>query len=152
MVSRSRRNATGTVCDQKLARDATYKRLIQRFRSEHADIFPADLPTRPAAEFLDQWAIIFQCTVCGSAYHFKDAGAHGAECPRSSPSSWSIESSTPAKHSIVALVLSLLELLGLPQDITLSSATETIGGARFVSLRRPQVRRSLRFSRACRCA
>ena len=59
---------------------------------------------------------------------------HGTERPLSSPGSWSIESSTPAKHNIVALVLSLLEVLELPQAATLSSATEALLDIRFICL------------------
>ena len=117
-----------------LAEDATHKRLIERFRSDHADLFPAEISNRPAAEFLDQCAVIFRCTACESVYHFKDAGSHETECTRSSPSLWSNESSTPAKHNIVVLVLSLLEILELPQDVTFSSATEALGDVRFVCL------------------
>ena len=117
-----------------LADDATHKHLIERFHSEFADLFPADTRDRPAAEFLDQCAVVFQCTACGSVYHFKDAGSHGAKCPRSSPGSRSIESSTPAKRSIVVLALTLLEILEFPQDTTLSSATEALKEVRLVCL------------------
>ena len=117
-----------------LAEDAMRERLIERFRSEHADLFPPEASNRPAAEFLDQCAVIFQCTACESVYHFKDAESHGTECTRSPPSPRSIESSTPAKHSIVILVLSLLEVLELPQDVTFTSATEALKDVRFVCL------------------
>ena len=117
-----------------LADGMTHTRLFERFHTEHADLFPADIQNRTAAEFLDQCAVVFQCTACGSAYHFKDAGSHGANCLRSSPTSWSIESSIPAKHSIVVLVLSLLEVLKLPQDTTLTFAIEALKDVRFVCL------------------
>ena len=117
-----------------LAEDAVQNRLVKQFRSEHPDLFPTETPNRTAAKFLDQCAVVFQCTACESVYHFKDAGTHGTECTRSPPSPWSIESSTPAKRSIVALVLSLLEALELPQDVTLSSATEAFKDVRFVCL------------------
>jgi len=110
-----------------LADDTAHKHLAQRFRSEHADLFPADTPDRPATEFLHKCAVLFQCITCGSVYHFKDSIFHRTECPLSSPGSWSIESSsTPAKHNIVALILSLLEVPELPQTATLSSATEAL--------------------------
>jgi len=110
------------------------KHLTERFRSEHAGLFSADIQNRPAVEFLDQCAVIFQCMACGSVYHFKDAGSHGAECTQTSPNTWSVESSTPAKRNIVVLVLGLLEILGLPQDATLSSTTEALKDVRFVCL------------------
>jgi len=59
---------------------------------------------------------------------------HQTECPLSSPGSWSIESSTPAKRKIVALILSLLEVLELPQTATLSPATEALRDIRFICL------------------
>ena len=114
--------------------DAARKSLVRQFRSEHPDIFPADIPDRPATEFLDQCAVIFQCTACGSVYHFENSVSHGTECPQSSPRSWSIESSIPAKRNIVALVLSLLEVLELPQAATLSSTTEGLRDIRFLCL------------------
>ena len=40
----------------------------------------------------------------------------------------------PAQHSIVAIVLSLLEILELPRDATLSSATEALEGVCFACL------------------
>ena len=67
-------------------------------------------------------------------FHFKEAGPHGAECPQVSPSSWSIESSTVVKHDTIVLMLDLLEVLGLPQDATLSSATEAFKEVQFVCL------------------
>ena len=102
--------------------------------SEHADLFPADIPDRSATEFLDQCVVVFQCTACGSVYHFKDSGSHGTECPQSSPRSWSIESSTPAKRNIIALVLSLLEVLELPHAATLTSTTEALRDIQFLCL------------------
>jgi len=59
-----------------LVKDAMQKRLVERFRSEHPDLSPTETSNRTAAEFLDQCAVIFQCTACESVYHFKDAGAH----------------------------------------------------------------------------
>ena len=117
-----------------LADDTTHTRLIERFHSEHADLFPIDIQNRPATEFLDQCAVVFQCTACGSVYHFKDAGSHKASCLRPSPSSWSTEPSIPAKHSIVVLVLTLLEVLELSRDATLTSAAEALKDIRFVCL------------------
>jgi len=114
--------------------DTARKHLVRRFRSEHPDLFPTDIPDRPATEFLDQCAVLFQCTACGSVYHFEDSTFHGTECPVSSPVPWSIESSAPAKHNIVALALSLLEVLELPQATTLSSATEGLRDIRFICL------------------
>ena len=111
-----------------------HMRLIQQFRSDHSDLFPAHTPNRPEEEFLDQCAVIFQCTACGSVFHFKDAVSHGAECAQSSPTSWSIGYLAPAQHNTVAIVLSLLEVLELPQDTTMSSATEVLDGVRFVCL------------------
>ena len=109
--------------------------LIQQFRSEHADLFPTGLPARPEAEFLDQCAVIFQCTACGNVFYFQDAGSHRAECVRSSRNSWSIETdSTPAQPGIAMAVLGLLKVIGLPQDATLSSATEALGDVRFACL------------------
>jgi len=116
------------------ADDTARKHLLRRFRSEHPDLFPTDIPDRPATEFLDQCAVLFQCSACGSVYHFKDSAFHGTECPLSSPGSWSIESFAPAKHNIVALALSLLEVLKLPQATTLSSATEGLRDIRFICL------------------
>ena len=46
----------------------------------------------------------------------------------------SIEPFTPAKHSIVVLVLSLLEVLELPLDVSFTSATEALKDVRFVCL------------------
>ncbi|KAF9644276.1 hypothetical protein BDM02DRAFT_3190748 [Thelephora ganbajun] len=100
----------------------------------HADLFPADTPNRPAAEFLEQYAAVLQCKACGSMYNFKDARSHGTECAQSSPNSWSIEFSTPAEHDIIALVLRLLEVLELPQNSTLSSAIEALEDVRFLCL------------------
>lgn len=117
-----------------LADDATHTHLIERFHSEHADLFPTDIQNRPATEFPDQCAAVFQCTACGSVYHFKDAVSHRARCLRPSPSSRPTEPSIPAKHSIVVLVLSLLEVLDLPRDTTLTSATEALKDVRFVCL------------------
>lgn len=117
-----------------LADVATRKRLIERFCSEHANLFRADIQNCPTSEFLDRCAIVFQCVACGSVYHFKDAGSHGVECPRSSLNSWSIESSIPANHSIIVLVLNLLKILELSQDLTMTSATETLKDIRLVCL------------------
>lgn len=117
-----------------LADDATHKRLIERFHSEHADLFPADIQNRPAAEFLDQFTVLFRCTACESVYHFKDVGPHGTKCLRSSPSSRSSESSVPAKHNTIVLVRNLLEVLELPQDLTLTSAAEALKDIRFLCL------------------
>jgi hypothetical protein len=117
-----------------LAEDATHKRLIEQFHSEHADIFPADIQNCPATEFLDQCTVIFQCTACGDVYHFKDAASHGGKCRRFSPSSLPTGSITPAKRSTIILVLSLLEVLELPQDTTLTSAAEALKGVGFVCL------------------
>ena len=117
-----------------LADDATRKCLIEQFRSEHANLFPADFQNCPMSEFLDRCAVIFQCAACGSAYHLKDAESHGVECPRSSLSSWSIESSIPAKHNTIVIVLNLLKILELSQDLTMTSATEMLKNIRFVCL------------------
>jgi len=114
--------------------DTTCKRLIEQFRSEHADLFPADIPNPPATEFLDRCAVVFQCTGCGSVYHFKDTGSHGAECPQATSGSWSIGSCTPAKRNIVVLVLNLLGILELPQNTTLSTTNEALKDARFSCL------------------
>jgi hypothetical protein len=112
----------------------THNYLIQQFRNEHSNLFPAETPNHPKAKFHDQCAVIFQCTVCRSVFHLKDAGSHGAECPRSSRNSRSIESSVPAQRSIVATVLSLLKIIKLPHDATLSFATEALKDARFACL------------------
>ena len=116
------------------ADDTMHKHLARRFRSEHPDLILTDTRSRPAAEFLDQCAIVFQCTACGTLFHFGDSESHRTGCPRSSPGLWSFESSAPANHKIVALVLRLLEVLGLPQDITLDSATETLKDVQFLCL------------------
>ena len=114
--------------------DMACKHLVQRFRSEHADLFPADIPNRPATEFLDQCAVLFRCTTCSSIYNFGGSVSHGAGCPRSPPGAWSIESSAPAKRNTIVLVLRLLEVLELPQDVTLSRATEVLEDVRFLCL------------------
>jgi len=115
--------------------DATPRdRLIQRFRSEHADFIPVEILNLSKAEFLDQCVVVFQCTACGSAFHFKDAESHGTECTRSSPNPWSIESSTPARHSIIEIASCLLEILKLPLGATLSSATEALKDVPFACL------------------
>ncbi|KAF9783212.1 hypothetical protein BJ322DRAFT_1110091 [Thelephora terrestris] len=114
--------------------DTTRNKLIQRFRSEHADLFLAAASNFPETEFLEQCAVLFQCTACGDMFYFKNAESHGVECVRSSRNSWSIESSAPAQPSIVMAVLSLLKLLGLSQDATLSSATEVLTNVRFACL------------------
>jgi hypothetical protein len=117
-----------------LADHATRKRLAERFHSEHANIFPADIQNCPNSEFLDRCAVVFQCAARGSVYHLKDAESHGVECPRSSLSPWTIESSIPAKRNTIALVLNLLKILELSQDLTMTSATETLKDVRFVCL------------------
>jgi len=122
-------SVTGILVD-----DATHTHLIERFHSEHADLFPTDIQNCPATEFLDRCAVVFECTACGSVYHFKDAGSHRVRCLRFSPSSWPTEPSVPAKHNIVKLVLSLLEVLELPRDTTLTSAAEALKDIRFVCL------------------
>ena len=116
------------------ADDTTRKYLVQQFRSEHADLPPAVIPNRPATEFLDQCAVLFRCTTCGSVYNFGDSISHTAGCPRSPSSAWSIESSAPAKRNVIVLVLRLLEVLELPQDVTLSCATEVLEYVRFLCL------------------
>ena len=110
---------------------AAHSHLIQLFRLQHSDLFPAGIPNGPDREFRNRCAVIFQCTACETLFHLKEAGSHGAECPRSPRNSWSIETSTPAQRSIVAIVLSLLEILKLPQDATLSFATEALKDTRF---------------------